>query len=426
MSGVIPASETRCAAAASVGITARRTQGPLEGVKVLELGAFLAGPFAGTLLAEMGAEVVKVEHPMRPDGLRKTGVSEAQRQGNGYLWAQEGRNKKFITVDLKSTEGQQIIGKLVQSGFDTVIENFVPGTLARWGLDDSFFTALSPRTIIAHVSGYGQDGPRAHLPGFARIAHAYAGLTYLCGEPSGPPLTPGSTTLADYITGMFTAIGILAAGKERESSGLGQAIDVSLFESVHRLMDSLTVNFSVTGTARQPVGLYTPLVAPHGQFPTRNDTWIALACSTDDQFSGFCKAVGRTDLLSRDDYNSVSARNENGAAINREVCEITSAFDRDELLMKLDAERVPAGPVNSIADIFDDPQYWARDALVNWVDPEWGSMTLPGIVPKLSRTPGQLRTLGALEPGRDNDSVLAGVLHLGPSEIAGFRARGVI
>lgn len=316
--------------------------------------------------------------------------------------------------------------QIVDRGWDIVVENFVPGTLERWGLGYEDLQERNEATILARISGYGQTGPKSSEPGYARIAHAYGGLTYLCGEVGGPPLTPGSTSLADYMAGTFAALGVLAAVEERNHSGLGQVIDVSLFEVTLRLMDSLTVDYSKTGHVRGRSGRFTPLTAPHGQFPTADERWVALACNTDQQFTAFCTAVGRPDLSVDKRYSTTEARLANALDLNTTVETITQQIDRERLLEICTAHGVPIGPVNSIGDIFEDDHVRERGSLVTVQDAEWGSLTMPAQVPRFSRTEGVLSSLGAHASGRDNQEVFSTVLGLTEDELDNFQQAQVI
>jgi len=401
--------------------------GPAKNLRILDLGNFLGGPFCSTLLAEMGAEVVKVEHPTKSDGLRHIGARTASVNGQSMFWAQEGRNKSFITCNLSTPAGQAIILDLVKSGFDVVLENYVPGTIERWNLSYETLAAANERVILARVSGYGQTGPRSAMPGYAPIAQGLGGLTYLCGEPGGEPLTPGSSALVDYVAGMFSAVGVLAAIEERNHSGRGQVIDVSLYESLLRVMDSLTAEYGFSGKVREAAGRFTPIVAPNGQFKTADGKWITLACGTDDQFKKFCISTGHADMIERPEFSSFALRQANAPLVNRLVeNEITSTFNRDDLLKICDENRVPAAPVNSIADIYADPHVIARGSIMTAYSEEWGQVSMPVSVPRFSRTPGNIRSLGAMESGRDNEAVLGGLLGMSAQQLKELQSEGVI
>ena len=397
----------------------------LEGVRVLDLGNFLGGPFCATLLAEFGADVIKVERPGSGDPQRHSGGPEAMFNGVNLFWAQESRNKKSITCDLHTPRGQQLIKDLVKR-MDIVVENFTPGTLKKWHLDYEDLKAVNPGIIMVRVSGYGQTGPNSHRPGFARVAQAYAGFTYLAGEPGGPPLTPGSTTIADYASGMFGALGALIALKYRDRTGEGQVVELGLYESVFRIMDTLTVAYDKAGVVRDRVGRFTPLVAPHGQYPTKDGRWIALACNTDRQFRAFVEGMGRPELADDERFRSPDSRVAHRDVLNPLVEEITAQHTQADILAVLEKAEVPGGPVNSIKDIFEDPHYWIRETLVKVADPVLGELTMPGPIPHLSRTPGRIEWIGPIQVGQHNEEVYGGLLGLSAEEIQQLQADGVI
>ncbi|HEY8450571.1 MAG TPA: CoA transferase [Bacillota bacterium] len=396
---------------------------PLEGLTVLDLGTFLAGPCVSTYLGDFGARVIKVEQPGVGDALRHWG---GEKRGHSLFWAQEGRNKKCITCNLRVPEGQALIKQLVRH-CDIVVENFRPGTLERWNLGYEELKEVRPDLIMVRVSGYGQTGPNAPKPGFARVGQAYGGLTYLAGEPGGPPLTPGSTTLADYITPLFAAFGALIALRYRDATGQGQVVDASLFESTFRILDTLAVDYGKEGYVRGRTGRHGARYAvPHGQFPCKDGKWIALGCTTDRMWQRFCRAVGRPELAEDPRYATVHDRLERRAEVEALVDEITSQYERDELLRILDEGEVAVGPVYSIADIFEDPHYWAREAIIRVQDPVFGELTMPGVFPKLSLTPGRVEHPGPAELGAHNELIYGELLGLSREQLADLKARGVI
>ena len=397
----------------------------LEGIRVLDLGNFLGGPFCSTLLGEFGAHVIKIERPGPGDPQRHSGGAEAMYQGVNLFWAQESRNKKSITCDLRTPRGQRLMKDLVKQ-MDIVVENYTPGTLKKWNLDYDDLRAVNPAIIMVRVSGYGQTGPNSHKPGFARIAQAYGGFTYLAGEPGGPPLTPGSTTIADYNSGLFSAFGALVALRHRDRTGEGQVVELGLYESVFRIMDTLTVAYDKAGVVRERVGRFTPLVAPHGQFPTKDGRWIALACNTDRQFRDFLTGTGHADLADDERFSSPDSRVAHRDVLNALVEEITSQHTYAELMVIIEQAEVPGGPVNSIQDIFEDPHFWERETLVKVPDPTLGEVTMPGPIPHLSRTPGRIEHLGPVKVGEHNELIYRGLLGLSAEELQQLQAEGVI
>ncbi|MHB8614419.1 MAG: CaiB/BaiF CoA transferase family protein [Candidatus Dormibacteraceae bacterium] len=396
--------------------------GPLSHLRVLDVGTFVAAPFGATLLAEFGAEVIKVEQPGSGDSLRTLGE---QKNGEALFWLQESRNKKTIACNLRDPEGQEIIRRLVANGFDIVFENFRPGTLERWGLGYEDLRRANRGLIMVRISGYGQTGPARNLPGFGRTAHAFGGLTYLSGFPDRPPVNPGSATIADYAAGLFAAFGALTAVEHRNATGEGQIIDVALYEALFRIMDNLAVTYSANGTVRERMGSATPLAAPHNHYPTAGDRWIAIACTNDRIFARLAELMGKPELASDQQFNSAQQRVAHRDAIDQLVSDWTCAQEMGELVHRLNQAEVPCSPIYSIADIFKDPQYRAREALIEVDHPTAGRMKMPAVIPRLSNSPGEVRWLGRAL-GEDTDAVLGGKLAMSREQLAGLRARGVI
>ena len=294
---------------------------PLAGLRVLDLGTFIAAPFCGTLLAEFGAEVIKVEDPDTGDSLRTLGE---ERDGVPLFWLQEARNKHAVTCNLRQPEGQEVIRDFVRSGYTVLLENFRPGTLERWNLSYDGLSALDPGLIMVRITGFGQDGPARNRPGFGRIAQAFGGLTYLCGFPDRAPANPGSATIADYVSGLFAAFGVLVAERHRAETGRGQVVDVALFEGLFRILDSLAITYSVNGTVRERMGTATALAAPHNHYPTGDGRWIAIACTNDRIFGRLAALMGQ-DGLARDPR---FARARERVAHREEIDRIVEAWTR--------------------------------------------------------------------------------------------------
>jgi crotonobetainyl-CoA:carnitine CoA-transferase CaiB-like acyl-CoA transferase len=267
---------------------------PLEGLRVVEAATLAAGPMVGTALGEFGAEVIKVEPPKLGDSLRRLGTDTEC--GDTLVWLSESRNKKCVTLDLQTERGRGLLRKLAAE-CDVVVENFRPGTLEKWGLGYEDLKKLNPRTILVRISAYGQDGPLRSQPGFARIAHAFSGLTYLSGEPGQVPVVPGSTSLADYMSGMNGAIGALVALRARDVSGEGQCVDLALYESVFRVLDEIAPAYQKFGYVRERMGADTVNVCPHSHYGTSDGKWIAIACSNDQMFARLADAMGDVALV---------------------------------------------------------------------------------------------------------------------------------
>ena len=398
----------------------------LAGIRVIDIATFIAGPYAGSILGEFGADVIKVEQPQKGDNpggdpWRRYGTATA-REDSTLAWLTEARNKKSVTLNLREAEGQDILKKLVADA-DVLIENFRPGTLERWGLGPDVLHELNPGLVILRVTGYGQTGPYKDRPGFARIGHAVGGLTYLSGKPGEIPVTPGSTSLGDYMTGMYGCIGIMMALRHRDATGQGQVIDAALYESVFRVLDELAPAYAAQGTVREPEGTGTLNAVPHGHFPCGDGKFLSIACTTSKMFERLTQAMGRADLW--DAFGDQAARLKNRDQVIEEVTNWCLSMTREQVMAACVEAEVPAGPINSIADIFQDPHFRARDQLVTVEDDEVGEVTIPGVVPKLSATPGRIRSLGP-GLGASNAEVYGGLLGMSEDEIAELKGRGII
>jgi crotonobetainyl-CoA:carnitine CoA-transferase CaiB-like acyl-CoA transferase len=399
-----------------------QSNAPLDGIKVLDIATFLAAPFAATCMGEFGADVIKIEKPGQGDYLRDLGTQTEH--GDTYWWFSDARNKRCITLDLKQAEGKTLFERLVREA-DVVVENFRPGTLERWGLGYDALASINPRLIMLRVSAYGQEGPKRELPGFARIAQAYAGLSYLTGEPDTPPLIAGSTTLADYLTGLYGAFGVMLALRERDSSGKGQFIDLGLHDGIFRFLDEIAAVYDKTGFVRERSGTETHTAVPHSHYPTQDGHWVAIACTNDRMFERLCEVMGRTDLSHPDRFGLKTERLAHRSEVNGIVADWTRSRTRTDVIETCGKGDVPCGAVNSIADIFNEEQFWVRDTLIRVADPRLGDLAVQGVLPKLSRTPGSIRHLGATM-GAHNDEVLRGELGLDDATMTRLKAAGVI
>ncbi len=394
---------------------------PLDGIRVLDLGNYIAGPFCATVLGEFGADVIKVERPGTGDLGRRFGTETEC--GDTLVWLSEGRNKRSLTLDLRDQRGREILRDLI-SRSDVVVENFRPGVLERWGLAWEAIQDLNPGTILVRISAYGQTGPMRDQPGFARIAHAFSGLAYLAGEPEGPPVTPGSTSLADYLSGLYGVIGVLLALRAREETGRGQVVDLALFETMFRMLDELAPAYQQHGFVRERMGPDTVNVVPHSHYECADGRWVAIACTNDDMFARLAGAMGQPELAADDRYGPKERRLAARPLVNALVAAWVASLPRDEVLATCRAAGVPAGPIYSIAEIFDDPQYRHRQTIVT-VDSRIGPLAVPTTLPALSETPGRIRWLGPAL-GADTDEILAGVLGRPGDEIARLHADGVV
>jgi formyl-CoA transferase len=398
--------------------------GPLSGLRVVELGSLLAGPFTGRLLGDLGAEVIKIEAPGKPDPIREWG--KARYEGHSLWWPVQSRNKKCVTLNLSEERGQELLLRLVEHA-DVVTENFRPGTLERWGIGYERMSEINPRVILARVSGYGQTGPYAERAGFASVAEAMGGLRYVNGYPDEAPPRM-HLSLGDSLAGMFAAQGILAAIYERDvaGSGLGQVVDVSLMEASFAMLESTVPEYDRLGIVRGPQGTNLKGVAPSNIFRSRDDKWMVIAANADNVFRRLCGAMGRPELADDERFSTHLARGDNQEEIEGIVADWARTHDAADIDGILNEAGVICGPIYTIADIFEDPQFRARDMLLEHVDPEFGAYIGPGIVPKLTRTPGSVRWSAPWEMGSHNDEVYGELLGLAVDERASLREAGVI
>jgi formyl-CoA transferase len=395
---------------------------------MIELGTLLAGPFAGRLLGDMGAEVIKVEPPGKPDPLRDWG--QAHYEGRPLWWPVQARNKKCITLNLREPRGQELLLELVRVS-DVVSENFRPGTLERWNLAYEQLSTVNPGIVLARISGYGQTGPYAERAGFASVAEAMGGLRYINGFPGEAPPRTG-ISLGDSLAAMFAVQGILAALYHRDvlgqgqQKGRGQVVDVSLMEASFALLESTVPEYDRLGLVRQPAGTRLKGIAPSNIFKSRDDLWMVIAANQDGVFRRLCDAIGRPELADDPRFATHLARGENQDEIDGIVAEWAAQHDAREIDRILNEAGVVCGPIYTIAEIFEDPQYKARDMLVEHVDPEFGPYIGPGIVPKFSDTPGEVRWSGTWEEGSHNEEIYGGLLGLTDVELHGLHEDGVV
>ena len=389
---------------------------------MLDCATFVAAPFCGTLLGEFGAEVIKVEAPKIGDSLRRFGTPTES--GDTLNWLNEARNKQSVTLDLGKPQGAEIFKRLVRIS-QIVLENFRPGTLEKWGIGYEELAKCNPALVMLRVSAYGQTGPLRHLAGFARIAHAFSGIAYLAGEPGRPPVVPGSTSLADYGSGLFGAVGVLIALRNAERTGVGQVVDVALYESMFRVLDEIAPAYEKFGTVRERTGPETFNVVPHSNYGTRDGHWVALACSNDRMWRRLTRAMGRPDLEANPRYATAPDRTAHRTEINRVVDEWVASLDCEQVIAACEAVDMPCSKLLNIAEIFSNEQYAARANLLKIKDPRVGELTVPAPVPRLSETPAEVRTLGPTL-GSANRVVLGGLLGIGDKELADLATIGVV
>jgi crotonobetainyl-CoA:carnitine CoA-transferase CaiB-like acyl-CoA transferase len=394
----------------------------LDGIRVLDVATFLAGPFCATQLAEFGAEVIKVELPRIGDPTRRFGTMTAC--GDSLPWLSESRNKHCITLDLRKPDGAALLQRLVAQS-DVLVENFQPGTMESWGLGWDALKAVNPRLVMVRISGYGQTGPYKDRPGFGRIGNAFGGLSFLAGYPDRAPVTPGSATIPDYMAGIYGALGALLALRARETTGRGQVVDIGLYEPIFRILDELAPAFAHTGYVRQRMGPGTVNVVPHSHYPTKDGRWVAIACTNDKIFARLAAAMEQPTLAEPERWGTLARREAERAAVDAAVAAWTVQHERADVLALCERAQVPCGPVYAIDEIFADPHYAARGNIAHVDDPRAGPLAVPNLLPRLSDTPGALNWLG--QPlGAHNDDVYGGLLGLDATELQRLREDGVI
>ncbi len=396
--------------------------GPLAGLRVLDIGTLIAGPFGASLLADFGADVIKVEQPGKGDSLRTSGGQRVD--GVSLAWATTGRNKRSVTLNLREPEGQALFLELVRVS-DALIENFTPGTLERRGLGPERLREVNPRLIMIRVSGFGQTGPYSHRAGYDRIALGYSGLMYVSGYPESPPVRP-AFAMADFTTAMFGALSTLMALYHRDvHGGAGQDVDLALFEPILRISEDLIPAYDRLGVVRERIGNRNPGFAPAGNFLTRDGRWLQIAAGGDRVWARMAEAIGRPELATDERFSTQRARAANADALEAIIRDWIAARDFDDAFAALDAAGVPAGPIMNAAQIVADPHINAREDIVSVEHPRIGPVKMPGIVPKFSETPGAVQWPGP-ELGEHNAAVYGELLGLNEASLRGLHERGVI
>jgi formyl-CoA transferase len=396
------------------------TGGALDGIRVLDLGTRIGAPFAATLLAELGADVIKVEQPGTGDFLRTIPPFDGE---TSLFWSVEGRGKRSITIDLSKPRGQDLLKGLVAHA-DVLVENFQPGTLERWNLAPDALRAINPRLIVSRVSVYGQDGPYAQRPGLDRNGIAMGGLLHITGYPDGPPVRPG-VVIADYLSALFNTVGVLAALVERERSGEGQGVEVALYESVLRVMEWTLAAQDRLGTVRERTGNRLANSAPLDNYETADGRFVCIAAAGDALFPRLCRAMEREELFNDERFSTLESRAANGEAINEVVAEWCRGRSLEDIEATLIEHQVPVSRVYDAADIAADPHVAAREAIVTVQDAALGPVRQQAPTPRLDRTPLTIPR-GAPRLGEHTDEVLTEVLGLSRSELDALRAEDVI
>jgi formyl-CoA transferase/succinyl-CoA--D-citramalate CoA-transferase len=397
--------------------------GPLSHIKVVELGSFIAGPYCGQILADLGAEVIKVEPPHVGDTMRQWGVQKSS-NGQSLWWSVIGRNKKSVTIDLRKPEGRELARSLILDA-DVLLENFRPGTLEAWGLAPKILRNEKPSLIIARVSGFGQTGPYSKQGGFGSVAEAIAGLRHLAGYPDQIPPRFG-ISIGDSLAGVFTTIGVLSALVARPlREDRGQVVDVSITESVLAVLESVFSEYAATGAVRSRSGSVLPGIAPSNLYPTSDGNFILIAANADGVFTRLAEAMARPGLAHDEKYATHLARGQRQSELDSIVAEWTKSKTLSELLELMQQFGVPAGPVNDAAAVCADPHFREREAIIEVPTEYEGTITMQGIVPKLSETPGKVRWTGP-KLGEHNESIFLGRLNLSPERYAELKAGGIV
>jgi formyl-CoA transferase len=400
-------------------LTASPTTGPLHGVRVLELGSFIAGPFAGQLLGDYGADVIKVEAPGDGDPMRRWGVTL---DGDSLWWPAIGRNKRSVTLDLRHERARELVLGLAAQ-CDVVLENFRPGVLERWGLDYRALSGVNPRIVVVHISGFGQTGPLAGQAGFGSVGEAMGGIRHTTGSPDRPPSRAG-ISLGDALASVFGVVGTLSALLAARERGTGQEVDVAIYEAVAALMESTMADYELGGVVRSRSGSILPGVAPSNVYPTGDGAEVVVAANADGVFVRLCKAMDRPDLATDERFATHDARGANMAELDELVGAWTATRPCDEVLAVLDDHGVPAGRIFTAPDMLRDPQYLAREMVRRVTSAQGWEVPMAGVVPRFSATPGSIRHAGP-RLGEHTDEVLAELLGLDAAELAELHASGV-
>lgn len=401
-------------------MTTRRQTGPLVGLRVLELGNFIAGPFAGQLLGDYGAEVIKVEAPGVGDPMRTWGITH---HGQGLWWPAIARNKKSVAIDLRQPGGRDLVGRLA-GNVDIVLENFRPGRLEEWGLGYANLRIRNPGLIVVHVSGFGQTGPRATDAGFGSIGEAMGGIRATTGDPDRPPARCG-ISLGDALAGLFAVVGTLAAVTERGHSGRGQEVDVAIYEAVAALMESTLADYEIAGITRRRSGGILPGVAPSNAYPTQDGSDVLIAGNADSVFERLCTAMGRPDLARDPRFNNHAVRGSHMEELDNIVAEWTRTLKADALLALLSKHGVPAGLVYTPPDMLADPHFAARSMVARFASRAGYEVPMAGVVPTFSRTPGNIADVGPTL-GEHTEVVLRELAGVEDAEWSSLLAEGTV
>jgi formyl-CoA transferase len=397
--------------------------GALDGIRVIEVGTLISGPFAGRLLGDMGADVIKIEPPGAPDPIRTWGQAEVD--GKHFFWTVHARNKRSVTLNLRDPRGRELFLDLVERS-DIIVENFRPGTLEKWDLGYDVLRQRNRGIILVRVSGYGQTGPDAGKAGYASVAEAVSGLRHMNGFPGGPPPRL-ALSLGDSLAGMFAAQGALAALYRRTVTGEGQVVDAALTEACLAVQESTIPDYDMGGVVRGPSGTRLEGIAPSNIYRSADGSWVVIAANQDTVFRRLCTAMGQPELAGDPRFVDHVARGRNQDEIDGIIGEWAATRQPHDIIETLSTAGVIAGPINTVAEVVTDPQFRARGMLVEHFDERIGRPVLgPGVVPVLSESPGGVRRAGSARPGQHNDDVFSGLLGLPAEELATLAEQGVL
>jgi len=395
--------------------------GPLSDLRLIEMGTLLAGPFCGQLMGDFGAEVIKVEPPGKGDPMREWGQEKAH--GMSLWWPVIARNKKSVTLNLREQEGQEIARELISKA-DFLLENFRPGTMQRWNLSYEELKKINPGLIMIRVSGYGQTGPYSKRAGFGAVGEAMGGLRYVCGDPSSPPSRMG-ISIGDSLAATFACIGALSALHHRERTGEGQVVDSAIYEAVLNMMESLITEYDKGGYIRERQGSILPNVAPSNVYPTKDGKMILIAANQDTVFGRLAEAMGQPELAEEERYKTHSARGANQVELDDLVADWTKTIDAQELEDMMEEYGIPSGKIYRAPDMLEDAHFIAREAIIKTQHPKFGELLMQNVAPKLSATPGSVRTAGP-ELGQHNNEIYEGLLDYDAERMENLLSRGII
>jgi formyl-CoA transferase len=404
-----------------MGTESAARQGPLTDIRVVEMGTMIAGPFCGQLLADHGAEVIKLEQPSVGDPMRQWGKEKPH--GKALFWPVLGRNKLSATLNARETDGQALVKKLVENA-DILLENFRPGTMERWGLGYEELSAINPKLIMIRVSGFGQTGPYAKRAGYGAIGEAMGGLRYTTGDPSLPPSRAG-ISIGDSLAATHACLGAMMALHQVHLTGKGQVIDASIFESVLNMMENVVTDYDAGGYIRERTGSFLPKIAPSNVYPTKEDVWLVIGANQDSVWARMAEAMGHPEWATDERYATHQARGINQIELDEIISDWTKDFAVAALEALLNEHGIPNGKIYRAPEMLEDPQFQARESIVRVDHPEFGNIAMQSVAPKFSETQGAVRHPGPAL-GEHNDYVWGEVAGKTGDEIADLKHRGII